>query len=85
LLHQKKNKIHTKKYKASDPAAAAAADEKQVQAAKKKQPNKGGVYFPIAACQVRGQTAACTSHWQLRARYSLLKCTEAQLQVGAAV
>ncbi|KAF6259179.1 hypothetical protein COO60DRAFT_1700941 [Scenedesmus sp. NREL 46B-D3] len=27
------------------------ADEKQVQAAKKKQPNKGGVYFPIAACQ----------------------------------
>lgn len=27
------------------------ADEKQVQAAKKKQPNKGGIYFPIAACQ----------------------------------
>jgi len=30
----------------------AATDAKQVQAAKKKQPNKGGVYFPLAACQV---------------------------------
>eukprot|EP00775_Hariotina_reticulata_P009243 gene9244-9408_t len=27
------------------------ADTKQVQAAKKKQPNKGGVYFPLPACQ----------------------------------
>lgn len=28
------------------------ADEKDVKAAMKKQPNKGGVYFPIAAVQV---------------------------------
>eukprot|EP00878_Enallax_costatus_P002035 GHUV01002199.1.p1 GENE.GHUV01002199.1~~GHUV01002199.1.p1 ORF type:complete len:285 (+),score=64.09 GHUV01002199.1:117-857(+) len=27
------------------------ADEKQVQAAKKKEANKGGIYFPIPACQ----------------------------------
>lgn len=29
------------------------ADEKDVKAAMKKQPNKGGIYFPIAAVQVR--------------------------------
>lgn len=28
------------------------ADEKDVKAAMKKQPNKGGIYFPIAAVQV---------------------------------
>eukprot|EP00879_Flechtneria_rotunda_P008611 GHRR01009023.1.p1 GENE.GHRR01009023.1~~GHRR01009023.1.p1 ORF type:complete len:201 (+),score=68.97 GHRR01009023.1:103-705(+) len=27
------------------------ADDKQVQAAKKQKPNKGGIYFPLAACQ----------------------------------
>ena len=27
-------------------------DSKDVAAATKKQPNKGGIYFPIAACQV---------------------------------
>jgi hypothetical protein len=62
-------------------AFAAAADEKQVQAAKKKQPNKGGVYFPIAACQVKTRQAECNI--QLLAQHlqqqTLLDCAVVQL------
>lgn len=38
------------------------ADEKDVKAAMKKQPNKGGIYFPIAAVQVRPLPAARAAH-----------------------
>lgn len=38
------------------------ADEKDVKAAMKKQPNKGGIYFPIAAVQVRPLPAAGAAH-----------------------
>jgi hypothetical protein len=34
------------------------ADEKDVKAAMKQQPNKGGIYFPIAAVQVRNRCSA---------------------------
>lgn len=43
------------------------ADEKAVKAAMKKQPNKGGIYFPITAVQVRMRHSAgvaTTQHQQ---------------------
>jgi hypothetical protein len=61
LVHQLTTCFYTSDHTHSLPAAHTslppptphwAPDTQDVQAAQKKQPNKGGIYFPIPACQV---------------------------------